>query len=142
MSKSKVITANVLSAFATTVAALLTYAILDDTSVFLAYPLAITAGFFIYIASSDIIPEIHDKVDRKRKDIRPWLLLFGAVLVMVVSPIAHDYIDAGHSEENCINYLNKDGTEVLHSECDHAEDGHTEERGHDSENKTDNHTDE
>lgn len=98
MEKRKVIIVNVLSALITTVAAVVVYAVGGSESSYIPYLLAITAGFFIYIAASDIIPEIHESGGKK--DVRPWLLLFGAVLIMIASPIAHDYIDAGHDHDD------------------------------------------
>jgi zinc and cadmium transporter len=117
MQKSKVVIVNILSALATTVTALLTYALGDSEQFPLAALLALTAGFFIYIAASDIIPEIHEKTQDNKKDIRPWLLLVGALFIMIVSPIAHDYIDAGHEKEH-VEHI--DETEHEHS----AEDAH------------------
>jgi len=100
MKKSKVIIVNILSALATTATALITYALGGNDSFPVPALLAITAGFFIYIASSDIIPEIHESINKNKRDIRPWLLIFGAVFIMIASPIAHDYIDAGHNDEH------------------------------------------
>lgn len=110
MEKSKVIIVNILSALATTATALLTYGLGDSDSFPVPALLAITAGFFVYIAASDIIPEIHEETSGKRRDIRPWLLVFGAVFVMFASPIAHDYIDAGHEREESSEQTH-DGTE-------------------------------
>jgi zinc and cadmium transporter len=122
MAKKKVIIVNVLSALATTLTAVLTFGLGDANSAAIPYLLAITAGFFIYIAASDIIPEIHDTVVKGSFDIRPILLLIGALLVMIVSPIAHDYIDAGHEDEH-------NG-----SSSAHEEDGeHDEEDSHNNE---------
>ncbi len=141
MDKSKVIWVNVLSALATTVTAVITYAIGDSDSSFIPYLLAITAGFFIYIAASDIIPEIHESLDHRKKDIRPWLLLAGALLIMIVSPIAHDYIDANH---------NHDHSELTHDEEEHNEQDHNheheeedehDEHEHDDHNEEENHHD-
>lgn len=113
MRRRKVLIVNVLSALATTATALLTFAIGDSTSVPIPYLLAITAGFFIYIATSDIIPELHNHINGKKKDLRPWLLLLGAVLIIFASPLAHKYIDEGHEHE--------------HSHQENAEDKHDEE---------------
>lgn len=122
MAKKKVILFNVLSALATTVAAVLVYAIGDSDSSVIPYLLAITAGFFIYIASSDIIPEIHEKLEKGSRDIRPWLLLFGAALVLIVSPIAHDYIDAGHSDSSHSEESHEHGHDDEHEDEDEHED--------------------
>lgn len=100
MSRRKVIAVNVLSALATTVAAVTVFAIGDNENSFIPYLLAITAGFFIYIAASDIIPEIHEDLSPRKRDIRPWLLLFGAILITITSPIAHNFVDSSHDHQN------------------------------------------
>jgi zinc and cadmium transporter len=130
MEKRKVILVNALSALATTVAAVSIYAIGDIESEYIPYLLAITAGFFIYIAASDIIPEIHES--NNKNDIRPWLLLLGAVFIMIVSPIAHEYIDAGHEHEHSVTTHDNDQehTDEMHEEGDehheHDEEKHEE----------------
>jgi len=96
MSRTKVIIVNICSALATTLAAVITYSIGSDLAI-IPYLLAITAGFFIYIATSDIIPEIHDSSTKNKFDLRPLLLVVGAVFMIVVVPIAHKYIDAGYT---------------------------------------------
>lgn len=93
MAKVKVIYVNILSALATTVAALITYSLGTTELLPVSLFLAITAGFFIYIAASDIIPEIHEQSTNNRKDVRPWLLIAGALFIVVFSPLAHQYID-------------------------------------------------
>ncbi len=119
MKKQRVVLVNVLSALATTVTAVVTYAVGDSENNFMPYLLALTAGFFIYIAASDIIPEIHDKLETRKRDIRPWLLIFGAVLVIVVSPIAHNYIDVNHD-----NSSEHDGDESKHLLDDKVDEDH------------------
>ncbi len=125
MEKSKVIIVNILSALATTATALITYALGDSSGFPIPELLAITAGFFIYIAASDIIPEIHETTKKGKRDIRPWLLLLGAVFVMVVSPIAHDYIDASYKDEHTAEHADEH-TEEHTDDADHLEDEHTE----------------
>jgi zinc and cadmium transporter len=117
MKHKKVILVNVLSAIATTITAVLVYGIGNDESFIIPYVLAVTAGFFIYIAASDIVPELHSKFTGKF-DYRPWFLLLGALTIMIISPIAHEYIDAGHDDHT-------------HSESDetHSEDNHSDEDG-------------
>ena len=119
MEKSKVILVNILSALATTATALITFALGDSDKFPIPALLAITAGFFVYIAASDIIPEIHESTKKGKRDIRPWLLLLGAAFIMIFSPIAHDFIDTAHSEENCTSHYAQDGVELLYEECDH-----------------------
>jgi zinc and cadmium transporter len=132
MKHKKVIIVNVMSALATTITAVFVFGFGNSESVIVPYLLAITAGFFIYIAASDIIPEIHGK-DIKGFDLRPMFLLLGAVLIMIISPIAHRYIDAGHAhdDEHNSSQLDKDNHDY---EDDHNDD-HDDD--HDSDNKAD-----
>lgn len=52
-----------------------------------------TAGFFIYIAASDIIPSIRsDRSHQKAFDTPTFLVLLGAVLITAVILIAHNFI--------------------------------------------------
>jgi len=132
MAKKKIILVNVISALATTATAIITYWLASPDSTAIPYLLAITAGFFIYIAASDIIPEIHEKLAKGKRDIRPWLLLFGAAFVMVVSPIAHGYIDAGHNDEasiteqHCDTHLDETADTTQLKECEsHEQDTHS-----------------
>jgi zinc and cadmium transporter len=116
MAKKKVLLVNVLSALATTVAAVITYAVGSGESALVAVLLAVTAGFFIYIASSDIIPEIHEKAGKHGFDVRPWLLLVGAALVMIVSPLLHGYVDTGHEDHSHDSSEHADDYDAEHAE--------------------------
>lgn len=98
MSRSRVLLVNALSALATTVAAVITFALGDAGHLPIPILLGLTAGFFIYIAASDIIPDIHENSHKKLLDIKPWLLVLGAVFVMTVTPIAHKYIEPDHAQ--------------------------------------------
>jgi len=52
----------------------------------------LSAGFMLYIASSDIIPTIHEETrDDNLLDIRPFLLLVGAVVVGLAIIIAKHF---------------------------------------------------
>lgn len=59
-----VIVANLLTAIATVVAALLVYLLAKDSHGFVPPLLALTSGFFIYVAASDIIPDIHEQTQK------------------------------------------------------------------------------
>lgn len=117
MDRSKVIIVNVVSALATTVTALTIFSLGTSDSPFIPYLLALASGFFIYIAVSDVIPEIHEK-SPSRKDIRPWLLLLGALLILIISPLAHDYIDASHK------HAAEDDQHLFHGAEEHTKDNH------------------
>lgn len=91
MRTSRVVLVNVLSALVTVVAALGTYA-LGDVSGFNPAPLlAIAAGFFIYIAASDLIPDIHEK-SRAEGNLQAVMLLVGVVMIgWIISTTTHSH---------------------------------------------------
>ncbi|MFO0971446.1 MAG: ZIP family metal transporter [Candidatus Saccharimonadales bacterium] len=123
LSRKKVLLVNVLSALATLVLALLTFWLGNETSLPIGVLLGLSAGFLLYIAASDIIPSIHDEVpSNKLFDIRPFLLVFGAVLVGITINIAHKYIDADHT------HTSEHG--VHGSAEDHDHEAHDEEHDH------------
>lgn len=93
MRRKKVLLANVFSALATTVFAVITYALGSAEALPLGALLGLSAGFLLYIATSDIIPSIHDNVDNKKLfDIRPILLLVGVIVVAAFIQIAGSFI--------------------------------------------------
>lgn len=81
MKKSKVLMVNLLSALTALVGAILTYSIGEGVESYLPIFLSVTAGFFIYIASSDLIPEIHHG-DKKGTAYLETLMLFLGVIVV------------------------------------------------------------
>lgn len=76
----KVIAANVLSAIGTLVSASVVYTLGESVHLPEAELLALTAGMFIYIAASDIIPDIHEQ-PRRVGTIQALVLLLGVVFV-------------------------------------------------------------
>ena len=89
MSRMRVLQVNVLSALAALVGAILTYFLGASIEGFLPAMLSLAAGFFIYIALSDLIPEIHGE---DRKDVAFWetvLLLFGVVVIWLAVTTLH-----------------------------------------------------
>ncbi len=111
MEKKKAIIINIISALATTLTAALTYGLGSDESIAIPYLLAMTAGFFIYIAATDVIPEIQ-RSNGKKFDVSSVSLLAGALLIIVLSPLAHKYIDANHEHE----IENNTNTIICHSD--------------------------
>lgn len=90
MSKRGVIVVNIVSAAAALVGAVLTYLVGDILEGYLPVFLAITAGFFIYIAASDLIPEIHYEKRRGFAIIESILLVVGIVTIWLsVSLLEH-----------------------------------------------------
>ena len=75
-----VILANLATAVATLLAATLVYTVAKDFDQYVAPLLAITSGFFIYVAASDIIPDIHEQ-PQKIGTIQALMLVAGVVIV-------------------------------------------------------------
>lgn len=79
----KVLLANILTAVGTLLAASLTYWIGSEAHLPVAQMLAMTAGFFIYVAASDIIPDIHEQ-PRRIGSMQAAVLVGGIVFVAVI----------------------------------------------------------
>lgn len=81
LKRAQVLLVNVASAAVSLAGALLTYLIGESIQGILPILLSLAAGFFIYIALSDLIPEIHSE-DRKSVALTETLLLLIGVLVI------------------------------------------------------------
>lgn len=93
MKRGKVLLVNVLSALATTLAAVITYALGSDGKLPIGSLLGLSAGFLLYIALSDLIPTIHAKTDdSKLLQIQTILLILGVVVVGLAVELTHGYI--------------------------------------------------
>lgn len=79
----KVILANIATAVGTLIAAIAAYLIGTKVKLPEAELLAVTSGFFLYVAASDIIPEIHEQ-PRKVGTLQALVLVVGLVLVAIV----------------------------------------------------------
>lgn len=89
--KKKILLLNILSAFVAVLGALLAYWAQATIEPFLPAILALSAGFFIYIAASDLIPEIHNEDNRKTAMIETLLLLVGVfVIYLFVMLLGHE----------------------------------------------------
>ncbi|MBI2123828.1 MAG: ZIP family metal transporter [Candidatus Wildermuthbacteria bacterium] len=77
----KVILVNIMSASAAFLGALITYAFGNSLQAYLPAILATTAGFFIYIAASDLIPEIHYEKRRGVALAKTALLFLGVAVI-------------------------------------------------------------
>ena len=92
VAKIKIIWVNILSAAAAFVGALLTYFLGESIATVMPIFLALTAGFFIYIATSDLIPEIHYEKRRGFAVIETLLLLAGIWIIwFTVSLLEHGH---------------------------------------------------
>jgi len=90
LSKKRIIIVNVISAAAAFAGAILTYLLGSILEGYLPILLSLTAGFFIYIAASDLIPEIHHEKRRGFAVIESLLLILGIIVIFIsVSLLEH-----------------------------------------------------
>jgi len=129
MSRRNVLLVNVMSALATTVMAVLTFALGSAEHLPTGVLLGLSAGFLLYIATSDIIPEIHEHAPNKHLfDIQPLLLVLGVVVVGLAINLSHKYIDTGqgHGSEDSSEHTEEETYEDAENpypdETPHVED--------------------
>ena len=134
--RQKIITINVLSALTSTVGAIVTFWLGSEAELPVGVLLAVTAGLFIYIAASDLIPTIHEQSKRKKTGhLAAVLLLMGILAVGIATTVAHNYIDASHEHGGSSEQSERTDTEPEHS---HEEEEHHDPLDHERE---DNHQD-
>ncbi|TAL15174.1 hypothetical protein EPN95_00630 [Patescibacteria group bacterium] len=75
-----VLLANLLTAVATIITAVSVYVLGSNSHLPVGPLLALTAGFFIYVAASDIIPDIHEQT-RRVGTIQALILIAGIIIV-------------------------------------------------------------
>ena len=90
MRKGKIILVNVLSSAAALLGAIITFSLGETLEKYIPILVALTAGFFIYIAASDLIPEIHHERRKNHVIAQTLLLLFGVLLIWFVVSSLHD----------------------------------------------------
>lgn len=115
--RSRVLLINILSSLATVVAAVAFYLIGDGLEVSFAPALGIVAGFFIYIAASDIIPSIHSDKSHASKIKKALLVVVGILTVWAAITTLHGFI---HDESS----HNHDETVQCEDTHDHDHDDH------------------
>lgn len=96
MSRTKVLLVNVFSALATVATALITFSLGSEDKLPIGALIGLSAGFLLYIAMSDIIPEIHESAPKaKLFNWQPLLLIIGAITVGVTIQLVQGFLDAG-----------------------------------------------
>ena len=85
--KRKALLFNFISALTAMLGALLGYFILDFTKGFSNFILPLTAGGFIYIATSDLIPEIHKESNLRRSTAAFIAFLFGIIFMALAKQL-------------------------------------------------------
>lgn len=93
MSRLRVLLINLASALITVAAALYTFYLGSNESLPIGAILGLSAGFFIYIASSDLIPIIHEEARGRIAHVPIILLIAGVLVVGAATEIAHEKIN-------------------------------------------------
>jgi zinc and cadmium transporter len=91
LNRFKVAWVSIASALATTAAALGTFALGSEDKLPIGVMLGLSAGFLLYIATSDLIPTIHESANRRRLNWQPILLLVGVGVVALSIELSHKY---------------------------------------------------
>ena len=81
VARKKIILINFFSALLAMLGAVLTYLVKDRIDNLLPIALGMTAGFFIYIAVSNLIPEIHQTEDKKLAFWETVMLFIGVIVI-------------------------------------------------------------
>ncbi len=89
-SKKKALTYNFISALMAMIGAIAGYFLSDFALGFSNFILPLTAGGFIYIATSDLIPEIHKESNPRRSTAAFIAFLFGIVLMALAKQLLPD----------------------------------------------------
>ena len=88
-STRKALIFNFISALTAMAGAITGYFIVDFMQGFSNFILPLTAGGFIYIATSDLIPEIHKETDLKRSSLAFIAFLFGIIFMALAKHLLH-----------------------------------------------------
>lgn len=83
VAKKKVLLINFYSALAAMAGAVITYMAKDSVEGLLPIALSITSGFFIYIAATNLIPEIHNREDKKIAFGETVMLFIGVLVIFL-----------------------------------------------------------
>ena len=90
--RKKIILVNVASAAVSFAGAIITYLLGSVVEAYIPILLALTAGFFIYIAASDLIPEIHHETRHGFAFYESTLLIAGVVVIYILV----NFLSEGH----------------------------------------------
>lgn len=94
MQRKKVMLVNFVSALATVLTAVLTFALGSQEALPVGALTGVSAGFLLYIAMSDLIPNIHESAPKKRLfDWRPVLFVAGIIFVAIAIRVAHIFVE-------------------------------------------------
>lgn len=92
MKRKKIIIVNVMSALTAIIGAMLAFWLGERIEVTLPILLSITSGFFIYIASSDLIPEIHHENRKGFAVIETSLMFLGVGTIWLFITLLNSFV--------------------------------------------------
>lgn len=97
--KSRILFVNIAFSLLTVVGALIGYSLGNSVEAFLPYLLAATSGIFLYIAASDLIPELHHQAGHKYiwRVVLP--LILGIIAVSTLVNFTHNSEVVEHSAD-------------------------------------------
>jgi zinc and cadmium transporter len=90
MSKRRAVLFNFLSSLAALAGALIAFGFSEFVEENVYAFLAVTAGLFLYIAASDLIPELHERFRMDRRPYHAVFFLLGIALIVMVGRIVHE----------------------------------------------------
>ncbi|MFA6214439.1 MAG: ZIP family metal transporter [Candidatus Micrarchaeia archaeon] len=88
-SRAKALAFNLLSALAAVVGGVAFYLFSSSVENVEAYALALTAGMFIYIASADLLPELHKEKRARESLLQLALIVLGAAAIWLIARTMH-----------------------------------------------------
>ncbi len=89
LSKNRALFYNFLSALTAVFGTIIGYGLANSSDVFLRLLMPIAAGGFIYIASCDLIPELHKQQDLRKATISLVFFILGVLLMYFAAAIHH-----------------------------------------------------
>jgi zinc and cadmium transporter len=89
LSKSKALFYNFLSAITAILGTVIGYSLATTSDVFLKLLMPIAAGGFIYIASCDLIPELHKEQDIKKATLSVLVFILGVAFMYFAAVMHH-----------------------------------------------------
>lgn len=91
VTRARIIIINVISAASAFAGAIITYVLGGALEKYIPVLITLTAGFFLYIALSDLIPEIQYEKSKRKSTIQTLLMISGIILIwFTVNVIAHE----------------------------------------------------
>ncbi len=89
LSKSKALFYNFLSALTAVFGTVIGYALANTSDVFLRLLMPVAAGGFVYIASCDLIPELHKQQDLRKATISMAFFILGVLFMYFAAAMHH-----------------------------------------------------